>query len=128
MLYPLFSTVIIYYLTGLNPDIRAFVLFNVIIVLHCLTAHSIGLFLSALFMNDRRAQLAGQLWVIFSLLVCGYLLDPGNFPTSIRFFQDLSFIRVSFARYFQTLLADLFSVKPTNPISICGLSTCSVYL
>lgn len=95
MLYPAFSVMVIYFPTGMNPDGRAFVLNVVVLVLHTLIGHSIGLFVSCALMNVQQAQVAGSLWALGSLLTAGYLIDPSNIPSVVQFTRYLSFLRVS---------------------------------
>lgn len=97
MIYPLSSCLVLYYLVNMNPDIRAYILFNVITVLNVLIGQSIGLFASAVMMNVRQAQLLGSSWVLFSLMTSGYLIDPDNIPKPLQWVRYVNFLRVSLA-------------------------------
>lgn len=94
MIYPAFFGVVVYFTIGLNPSFGAFILFLVILVLNVLTAQSVGLLISAVMMDIRQAQIFGAIWILTSMLVSGYYIDPENTPSFVSPLRAISFIRV----------------------------------
>lgn len=104
MCYPIFFAVVSYFSTGINPDVRAFFLYVLIIILNVSVATSIGLFVSSVMMNASQAQVICSAWTLISLVTSGYILDPDNIPGFLKFTRYLSFMRVSY-----------FTVPPPSP-------------
>ena len=94
MVYPLIYTSIVYYAIGLNPYFPSFLLFLIILILTVLAAQSVGLFISAVMMDVRQAQVAASLTLLFSMLVSGYYVNPDNIPDFVRPLRYFSFIKV----------------------------------
>lgn len=94
MIYPTFFSVVIYFSIGLNPSFVSFILFVIILVLNVLTAQSVGLLISAVMMDVRQAQVLASIWILTSMLISGYYIDPDNTPSFVSPLRALSFIRV----------------------------------
>lgn len=95
MLYPFVFSCVVYPMIGLNRNFGAFVLFSVILTLNILTAQGIGLFISAIFMDVRQGQVLGSVWILGSMLISGYYIDPENTPGFVKPLRAISFIKVS---------------------------------
>lgn len=95
MIYPTVFAVVVYYIIGLNPSFRSFILFIVILVLNVLTAQSVGLFVSAVMMDVRQGQVLASIWILGSMLISGYYIDPDNVPEFVEPIRAISFIKVS---------------------------------
>lgn len=100
MIYPTVFSLVTYFTIRLNPHISSFILFLVVLILDVLTAQSIGLLISALVMDVRKAQVIGSIWILSSMLVSGYYIDPENTPDFVKPFRQLSFLKVSVYIYF----------------------------
>lgn len=96
-IYPTIFALIAYFTIGLNPSFVSLLLFTIILVLNVLTAQSVGLFISAIVMDVRQAQVLGSVWILTSMLISGYYIDPDNVPSFVLPFRVLSFIKVCFA-------------------------------
>ncbi|CAN8076591.1 unnamed protein product [Agarophyton chilense] len=96
MLTPIVFSSIVYWVVGLNPKISAFVLYIVVLVLDVLVAQSVGLLVSALFMDIKQAQVLASMWILSSMLISGYYIDPDNTPGIVQPFRYLSFIKYSY--------------------------------
>lgn len=96
MFYPTFFSAVMYYAAGLNPYFPSFVLYTVTLVLNVLTAQGVGLLISALLMDVRKAQVFGTLTVLSSKLLSGYFVNPDNIPSFAEPLRYLSFIKYSY--------------------------------
>ncbi|CDF34030.1 unnamed protein product [Chondrus crispus] len=108
--YPLFFAAATYFIVGLNPFFLSFLLFTIVLVLNVLTAQSVGLFISAVVMDVRHAQIVGSIWVLTSMLTAGYYIDPDNVPPFVLPFRVLSFIKVRCIQLY------LFTARPNSLI------------
>lgn len=94
VLYPAIYSSVVYYMVGLNPAFVSYLLFAVILILSCLTAQSVGIFVSACMMDVKQAQAIGTVWILGSMLTSGYHIDPDNMPKFVRPLCYLSFPKV----------------------------------
>lgn len=99
---PFIFSLMVYWSTGLNPYFTTFLLFVIVMMLNVLVSQSVGLLLSAVFMDIRKAQLVASLWIISSMLVSGYHIDPDNTPQFAKPLRFLSFIKVRIVYRFNT--------------------------
>lgn len=97
MITPIFFSAIIYWTIGLNPNFVPFLLFTIILVLDVLVGQSIGLLVSALFMEVRQSQVLGSMWILSSMLISGYYIDPNNTPDVVKPLRYMSFLKVRLA-------------------------------
>ena len=94
--YPIVFSSIVYYSAGLNPDIRCFFLFMLILILSVLTAQGVGLLISAAVMDFRTGQVMATMWVLISMLISGYYINPNNTPSFITWLRNFSFIKYGY--------------------------------
>lgn len=112
MLYPLVFSSIVYYIVGLNPAFGSFLLFALLLVLVVVTAQSIGLLVSAAVKDIRTAQTLAFCWILSSIVLSGYYIDGGNFPSFTQPLRKLSFVKVS---HCGPGLLSLWLIYPINP-------------
>ena len=94
-IYPIFFSIVVYFIIGLNPSFVSFVLFTFILTLNVLAAQGVGLLVSALVMDVRQGQVIASIWILSSMLISGYYINPDNTPSFLMWLRALSFIRVS---------------------------------
>lgn len=95
LIIPFVSSCTIYYVVGLNPDIRAFSLYILIVLLHVGQAQGIGIVFAAAFLNIRYAQVGTLAFIIMSMVVSGYYINPENIPGFLEPIRHLSITKVS---------------------------------
>lgn len=83
ILPPIFSATI-YYVVGLNPDKRGLLLFLMLSVVDFVQKQGIGMVVSACFMDTCKALAGKRLYVIVALVLCGYIINPGNVTAVVR--------------------------------------------
>lgn len=111
MLYPTFYAIIVYFAIGLNPYFPSFILFNVVLILNVLCAQSMGLLISAIVMDVRKAQVVAAMYILSSMLLSGYYIDPDNFPSFVAPLRHISFIKVCSLAYSCHVSLTLLSVE-----------------
>lgn len=94
MMYPALYSIVVYFTIGLNPYFPSFLLFTIILVLNVLCAQSMGLLISAIVMDVRQAQVVASIYILSSMLLSGYYIDPENFPSFVSPLRNISFIKV----------------------------------
>lgn len=94
MIYPFIFSCVVYPVVGFNSNFGSFVLFSVILTLNILTAQGVGLFISAIFMDVRQGQVLASIWILGSMLISGYYIDPENTPDFVKPIRSVSFIKV----------------------------------
>lgn len=102
VLFPLASSIVIYFVVGQNPDIRALFLFCLFAMLNSLIGQGIGLLSAAVMMNIRQAIILASGITLASFMVSGYMIDINNLPAAVRFTRYLSFFRYSYEGMIRT--------------------------
>jgi ABC-type transport system involved in multi-copper enzyme maturation permease subunit len=92
-IYPIVFAVITYYAIRLNEDFVRFLVFMLILVLVVLASQSMGLAISALLLDIRRAQVVTSVIILATMLISGFYVLEENVPTVVRPLKVLSFIR-----------------------------------
>lgn len=95
--YPLVFSIIVYWVTGLNPSFARFMIFVVVLLCHTLLAQSVGLTASTATLNVRKAVVLAFIFTLSSVLLTGYYANTNNLPAILRVLQYFSFIRYSFS-------------------------------
>merc|ERR1712072_1135968 len=94
MAIPICATTIIYCFAGLKPDVGAFLLTQVVVIITCFTAASLGLLIGAVFMNGKRAQSLSVVVMLSLMLTGGFFVQ--NIPVWISWLSYLSYITYAF--------------------------------
>jgi len=87
---PVVVSTIIYIMVGLLPQVKAYVLTMVVVLLTCFTAGSLGLLIGAWFLNLKRAQSAATVIMLTIMLTGGFLVK--DIPVWIAWIRYLSYI------------------------------------
>lgn len=87
---PIILGVIVYPMTGLNPQWPEFFKFVLILVLFNLAAAAICLTVGIVFKDGGVANLVGSLVMLFSLLFAGLLLNHDAIPKAVQWLQTVS--------------------------------------
>lgn len=93
-LLPVVVSTIIYCMVGLKPTVDAYLLTEVVVLLTCYTAGSLGLLIGAWFMNLKRAQSAATVLMLTIMLTGGFFVR--DIPVWISWIQYLSYILYAF--------------------------------
>jgi ABC-type multidrug transport system ATPase subunit len=93
---PIIMGVIVYPMTGLQPEWPCFLRFILILVLFNLAAAGICLFIGIVFRDAGVANLIGSLVMLFSLLFAGLLLNREAIPKAALWLQSVRSPSVSF--------------------------------
>ncbi|KAI9171885.1 ABC transporter G family member [Paramyrothecium foliicola] len=93
---PILMGSIIYPMTGLVPDGDHFLRFLLVLVLFNLAASAICLFIGIVCKDGSVAQLVGSLFMLFSLLFAGFLLNHKATPQGALWLQTLSIFHYGF--------------------------------
>lgn len=64
------------------------------LILNVLASQSLGIFVSAVFLHVKEAQVVGSVWILASMLVGGYYIDNQNVPEFLKPFRWLSYLKV----------------------------------
>ena len=91
---PLLMGAIVYPMTGLRPAWPEFAKFMLFIVLFNLAAATVCLFIGIIVRNGGVANLVGVLFMLFSLLFGGFLLNHNTIPKAVLWLQTVSFAHV----------------------------------
>lgn len=94
--YPICFSIVVYFSAGLNPDVRAFLMFMLICSLNVLVGHGLGMIVSAIFLDVRNAQVLASTLILLSLVSSGYLIDPDNVPVFMKPLNFLGVIKYSY--------------------------------
>jgi len=87
---PIGATTVIYLMVGLKPTVGAFLLTQVIVVITCFTAASLGLLVGAAFLNLKRAQTAATIIMLTLMLTGGFFVQ--NIPVWLQWLPYLSYM------------------------------------
>ncbi|QDZ19367.1 G-family ABC transporter [Chloropicon primus] len=87
---PIGATTVIYLMVGLKPTVGAFLLTQVVVVITCFTAASLGLLLGAAFLNLKRAQTAATIVMLTLMLTGGFFVQ--NIPVWLQWLPYLSYM------------------------------------
>lgn len=90
---PLLMGAIVYPMTGLTPAWPEFLKFMLFIVLFNLAAATVCLFIGVVVRNAGVANLIGVLFMLFSLLFGGFLLNHNTIPKPLLWLQTVSIVR-----------------------------------
>lgn len=93
---PLLMGAIVYPMTGLMPAWPEFAKFMLFIVLFNLAAATVCLFIGIVVKNPGVANLVGVLFMLFSLLFGGFLLNHNTIPKAVLWLQTLSIFHYGF--------------------------------
>ncbi|PNS21841.1 ABC transporter G family member [Sphaceloma murrayae] len=93
---PLLMGAIVYPMTGLRPAGPEFAKFMLFIVLFNLAAATMCLFIGIVVKNGGVANLVGVLFMLFSLLFGGFLLNHNTIPKAVLWLQKLSIFHYGF--------------------------------
>lgn len=134
--YPVIFATATYFTVGLNPNIRAFIVFVVITSLNVLVGQGLGMLMSAIFMDLRNAQVLASTLILISLVSSGYLIDPENVPTFMKFLGYISPIKfcyeglvrneMSYGREFECNRNENLSTIYSENGQVCPLTKSSV--
>ncbi|KAA8490737.1 ABC transporter G family member 22 [Porphyridium purpureum] len=91
--YPLISSTIVYWVSGLRRTFGAFVLYVISLMSTYLAAQSMGLMVSAAVMNVQHAQVISTCLMLGSMLVGGYYVARSNIPNWLSWIQWLSYVQ-----------------------------------
>ena len=86
---PIILGIIVYPMTGLNPQWPLFFKFILILVLFNLAAAAICLTIGVVIKNGGVANLVGSLVMLFSLLFAGLLLNHDAIPKAVQWLQTV---------------------------------------
>jgi len=87
---PICVTTIIYLMVGLKPDVGAFLLTMVVVLITCFTAASLGLLIGAACLNLKRAQSVATVVMLTLMLTGGFFVQ--NIPVWLSWIAYLSYI------------------------------------
>ncbi|WZN59536.1 G-family ABC transporter [Chloropicon roscoffensis] len=87
---PICVTTIIYLMVGLKPDVVAFLLTMVVVLITCFTAASLGLLIGAACLNLKRAQSVATVVMLTLMLTGGFFVQ--NIPVWLSWIAYLSYI------------------------------------
>merc|ERR1712241_1495368 len=90
-LIPVTVTTIIYAMAGLKPDVGAFLLTMMVVLITCFTAGSLGLLIGAAFLNLKRAQSAATVLMLTIMLTGGFFVR--EIPVWLSWISYLSYIQ-----------------------------------
>jgi len=90
-LIPVTVTTIIYVMAGLKPDVGAFLLTMMVVLITCFTAGSLGLLIGAAFLNLKRAQSAATVLMLTIMLTGGFFVR--EIPVWLSWISYLSYIQ-----------------------------------
>lgn len=93
---PLLMGAIIYPMTGLVPDATHFLNFIIVLVLFNTAAAAVCLFIGILCKDGGVANLIGSLFMLFSLLFAGFLLNHDATPPGATWLQSISIFHYGF--------------------------------
>ena len=93
---PLIMGIVIYPMVGLVPEWTAFAKFLLILVLFNLAASAVCLFIGTTIRETNVANLVGSLFMLFSLLFAGLLLNHDKIPTGLQWLQKLSIFHYAY--------------------------------
>lgn len=96
LLYPLMFSLVSYFVIGLTLSVRQFFVFWTFIALASMSASSVGLMFSAIFLNHRWAQVSSTGFLLWSMQLGGYYSNSFNQPSWLRSLRFLSTIRYAF--------------------------------
>lgn len=96
IVYPLIFSAIAYPVIGLTFSVTQFLVFWVFISLASMSASSIGLMFSAIFLDHRWAQVSSTGFLLWSMQLGGYYSNSFNQPAWLRSLRYLSTIRYAF--------------------------------
>jgi ABC-type multidrug transport system permease subunit len=89
LLAPIPFLFLVYWVTGLNTNFARFVAYVVIIMVSCMCANSLGMFMGALF-PAQVATVTTPATAVLLFLVGGFFLYPGNMPDWLYWTRYLS--------------------------------------
>ncbi|CCG81883.1 Putative uncharacterized protein [Taphrina deformans PYCC 5710] len=96
VLPPIFMGLIIYPMVGLLPEVGIFAKFLLILVLFNLAAASVCLFIGISIRDTGIANLVGSLFMLFSLLFAGLLLNHDKIPSGLQWVQTFSIFHYAY--------------------------------
>ncbi|BFZ53098.1 FAD-dependent urate hydroxylase [Savitreella phatthalungensis] len=96
VLPPILMGIIIYPMVGLVAEWRSFLIFLVTLVLFNLSAASVCLFIGTVVRDPAVANLGGSLFMLFSLLFAGLLLNHDSIPAPVQWLQKLSIFHYAY--------------------------------
>jgi len=133
--FPILTSVIIYWMIGLNPIVSHFFIFVLIIVLASLSAISLGICISAASPSVDVANTIAPVALVVFMLFGGYFLNGVNIPNYFIWIEYLSFLKYSFSALMQNEFDGLtFTctqsqlVRGSNGEALCPLTTGSQVL
>mmetsp|Transcript_12998 Transcript_12998/g.40025 ORF Transcript_12998/g.40025 Transcript_12998/m.40025 type:complete len:644 (+) Transcript_12998:133-2064(+) len=97
IIYPFIFGVIVYWLTGMAPDFKKFVIFLIVHVSHVINAYSVGLAASTITLNTRKAIVLASVYTLASVLLAGFYANDRNLNKVALAFQYASYIRYSYS-------------------------------
>jgi len=94
MAIPVMMLTVIYCMVGLKPTVGAFLLTQLVLLIACFIASSLGLMMGAVFMNGKRAQSLSVVVMLSLMLTGGFFVQ--NIPVWISWLSYLSYITYAF--------------------------------
>ena len=99
LFYPLLFTLIWYWSVGLNPSLVSFLLHTLTVTLTVSVSFSVGIVLSAIFVNAKEAQVIGTTVILASMLFGGYYIPMSNLPKFLRYLTHISYIKFGYEAF-----------------------------
>ena len=99
LVYPLVFTIVTYWAIGLNPSFVSFLLHVITMVLSISASLSIGIVVSAVFVNVKEAQVCASMWILGSMLCGGYFIAVDNLPAFMRPLTYISYLKNGYESY-----------------------------
>lgn len=115
LLYPFMFSLISYFVIGLTLSVRRFLVFWTFIALASMSASSVGLMFSAIFLNHRWAQVSSTGFLLWSMQLSGYYSKSFNQPSWLRSLRFLSIVRYAFEALVRNEVQGRFYACETDP-------------
>eukprot|EP00026_Physarum_polycephalum_P000722 Phypoly_transcript_00723.p1 GENE.Phypoly_transcript_00723~~Phypoly_transcript_00723.p1 ORF type:complete len:1358 (+),score=194.06 Phypoly_transcript_00723:83-4156(+) len=93
ILFPFLFATVVYWLSGLWPDIYHYVMFGIITGLHLYSAVSWSWLCASITRNFAWASLCANSISLFCALTCGFLINPNSFPNYVAWFRHVDPLR-----------------------------------
>lgn len=94
--FPTLFVVIVYWMTGLNPNFGRFILFMLAMGLTVMTSESLGIIFSAAFMDFQMATTCATIVFLGFMLLGGFYIESSNIPVWIRWVQWISPVKYAY--------------------------------
>eukprot|EP00164_Ancoracysta_twista_P001279 GFYU01001677.1.p1 GENE.GFYU01001677.1~~GFYU01001677.1.p1 ORF type:complete len:808 (-),score=215.27 GFYU01001677.1:64-2487(-) len=96
LVYPFAMVTVVYFATGLRLDAGSYFSVVAFLLLGVLTSQSVGLLISTLVMDLKKAMILSGVLMLGMMLAGGWYVDSDNVPVFVSWVRYLSFVSYSF--------------------------------